>query len=121
EARREAYAQKLKDPRWQKKRLEVMNRDNFTCRMCGDDKSHLNVHHLYYAESGNPWDVHESALLTLCETCHERETQEIRRARGVLYAAIFKSGFTSQQLLALAEEIDESPSGSLGDLLAAIA
>jgi len=25
------YSEKLKDPRWQKKRLEILSRDNFTC------------------------------------------------------------------------------------------
>lgn len=41
-------------------------------------KSHesLNVHHKKYAESGNPWDVHENDLITLCYKCHILEHQE---------------------------------------------
>ena len=42
------YKEKLLDPRWQKKRLEILNRDNFTCQCCGDDKKTLNIHHKYY-------------------------------------------------------------------------
>jgi len=30
------YKDKLKDPRWQKLRLEVLNDNNFTCQYCGD-------------------------------------------------------------------------------------
>lgn len=64
------YSEKLKDPRWQKKRLEVLNRDNFTCRDCGSDKKTLHVHHCAYS-GPDPWMASESSLLTLCADCHE--------------------------------------------------
>lgn len=35
------YAEKLKDPRWQKLRLEVMNRNEFHCEICGSGESTL--------------------------------------------------------------------------------
>ena len=35
----------------------------------------LNVHHIRYADSGNPWDVNESDLITLCQKCHILEHQ----------------------------------------------
>lgn len=63
------YSEKLKDPRWQKKRLEVMQRDNFTCVKCGEDKIQLQIHHLKY--ENEPWDVHFDFLQTLCKYCHE--------------------------------------------------
>lgn len=66
---KKTYAEKLKDPRWQKKRLEIMNRDNFTCQKCGDTKTTLVVHHFEY--SGEPWDVKNEGLITVCETCHK--------------------------------------------------
>ena len=62
------YAEKLKDPRWQNKRLEVLNRDNFTCRMCADKKTQLDIHHFEYGI--NPWSVKNSSLITLCKHCH---------------------------------------------------
>jgi hypothetical protein len=65
------YAEKLKDPRWQKKRLEILNRDNFTCLMCGDDKSTLHVHHGYYERGLDPWEYSDDTLATLCEDCHD--------------------------------------------------
>jgi len=63
------YFDKLKDPRWQKKRLEIFKRDKFKCKYCGDTKTTLHVHHKSY-KSGNPWDVDNSELITVCEHCH---------------------------------------------------
>jgi hypothetical protein len=63
------YSEKLRDPRWQRRRLEVMGRDEFTCRDCGSDKKTLQVHHCFY-EKGEPWDTKEEFLLTLCSDCH---------------------------------------------------
>jgi predicted RNA-binding Zn-ribbon protein involved in translation (DUF1610 family) len=65
------YAEKLKDPRWQKKRLEILERDQWTCRNCFDKTTTLHVHHLTYAKKAEPWDYPEDYLLTLCEKCHK--------------------------------------------------
>lgn len=65
------YAQKLRDPRWQRRRLEIMGRDKFACRMCGDGKSTLNVHHIFYTRGADPWDYPDTALVTTCDACHE--------------------------------------------------
>lgn len=72
-----SYADKLRDPRWQKKRLEIMERDGFACRECGDKDSPLNVHHGYYARGRSPWEYPDEHLKTLCEECH-REHEESR-------------------------------------------
>ena len=82
------YSEKLKDPRWQKKRLEVMERDGFTCRDCGATHKTLHVHHCMY-EKGEPWETDSRFLLTLCEDCHdERGPQEAdaKRALALLFA-----------------------------------
>lgn len=42
------YSDKLKDPRWQKKRLEILTRDEWTCQICFDTESTLVVHHQKY-------------------------------------------------------------------------
>lgn len=65
------YTDSLKDPRWQKKRLEVFNRDNFTCQMCNSTTNTLVVHHFKY--NGEPWDIDSKHLLTICESCHAEE------------------------------------------------
>jgi hypothetical protein len=64
-----SYSEKLKDPRWQRKRLEVFSRDNFTCVECGAKDKTLHVHHRKY--SGEPWEAPLEDLQTLCYECHE--------------------------------------------------
>lgn len=65
------YSNKLKDPRWQKKRLEILQRDEFKCRSCKDKDSTLHVHHVKYDSGCDPWDYDNDDLITLCESCHE--------------------------------------------------
>lgn len=64
------YGDKLKSPKWQRKRLEIMQRDNFTCVACGDTETTLCVHHKNYI-GVNPWDTPDKYLVTLCEVCHD--------------------------------------------------
>lgn len=66
---KKSYSEKLKHPKWQRKRLEIMQRDGFKCSICNDEDTTLHVHHLEYAD-GEPWDIDNSKLVTLCENCH---------------------------------------------------
>jgi 5-methylcytosine-specific restriction endonuclease McrA len=63
------YSEKLKDPSWQRKRLEILQRDGFTCRNCKCKDKTLHVHHVVYIQGYEPWD-YDQTLLTLCEDCH---------------------------------------------------
>jgi 5-methylcytosine-specific restriction endonuclease McrA len=64
------YSEQLKDPRWQKMRLEILQRDDFTCQECQDTTSTLHVHHRYYVSGRKAWEYPHFALQTLCEQCH---------------------------------------------------
>ena len=75
---KKTYGDLLRDPKWRKKRLEILNRDEFTCRLCGDKETTLNVHHIKYAK-GNPWETDNIDLITLCEHCHK----EIERHKRI--------------------------------------
>jgi 5-methylcytosine-specific restriction endonuclease McrA len=66
------YAEKLRDPRWQKKRLAILERDEFRCRDCCADDKTLHVHHCLYIAGKEPWDYFDEELRTLCEDCHEK-------------------------------------------------
>lgn len=72
------YAEKLRDPRWQKKRLEILERDEWRCRRCGDPTKTLHVHHGYYEPGYEPWDYDSRTMWTLCEECHENTQAELR-------------------------------------------
>lgn len=91
------YSDLLKDVRWQKKRLEVLNRDNFTCKECEkSDKSgeyvSLHVHHSFYEKGFKPWDYPLESLKTLCSDCHEKEGDKVKRYSYELIQAIKKAG-----------------------------
>ncbi len=70
------YALKLKDPRWQKKRLEVFQRAAFTCQECGSTEETLHAHHCWYIGDRDPWDYPDNCFRCLCESCH-KERHEI--------------------------------------------
>ena len=70
------YADLLRDPRWQRKRLEIMQRADFCCELCGDDRTTLNVHHLRYVRGRMPWQYDDTDLACLCEPCHRRQHPE---------------------------------------------
>jgi hypothetical protein len=63
------YAEKLLDPRWQKKRLSILDRDNWCCQLCYDSEITLHVHHISYTGK-NPWDSPDDQLMTVCKHCH---------------------------------------------------
>lgn len=65
------YAERLRDPKWQKKRLEVMERDQWQCINCCDKKTTLNVHHCWYEKGVDVWDYPMECYQTLCEPCHK--------------------------------------------------
>lgn len=75
------YRQRLRDPRWQRKRLEILQRDGWRCRHCGATTRELQVHHVRYVRGKQPWEYPESALVTLCRDCHRAITQGGQRGR----------------------------------------
>jgi hypothetical protein len=69
------YKDQIKSPKWQKRRLEILKRDEFTCQQCGNKELTLHVHHKHYNKGAMIWDYQGWELTTLCETCHS-ETHE---------------------------------------------
>lgn len=65
------YSEKLKDPRWQRRRLDILNRDNFTCKVCESTDNQLHVHHAYYVSGREPWEYPDWSLQTICAGCHK--------------------------------------------------
>ncbi len=92
------YSDKLKDPRWQKKRLEILSRDEWHCRCCMDGENTLIVHHLKYTPGTEPWDYLNECFLTLCESCHNNEFELRPEYEKMLLAAIKEKGFMADDL-----------------------
>ena len=101
------YSEKLKDPRWQKKRLEILNRDKFRCKRCYDETSTLNVHHLRYEYNKEPWEYDDECLTTLCDECHQYEHDHKEEFGKMLIAALYKKGFLSDELRAIACDVEK--------------
>ena len=72
------YYQLLKDPRWQKKRLEIFERSNWCCDECAEETKTLNAHHCYYDFGKMPWEYPDDAYSSLCDKCH-KITHEINK------------------------------------------
>lgn len=66
------YQQLLRHPFWQAKRLEIFQRDKFTCTKCFDKFTNLQVHHTFY-DHRFPWEYPNDSMITVCELCHEKE------------------------------------------------
>lgn len=65
---REKYLEYLQSEHWCALRQKALNRDEFRCVICGEDRR-LQVHHLRYAEDLR--EVPMGWLMTLCEPCHK--------------------------------------------------
>lgn len=67
---------------WQDTSKRIKARDKNTCQMCGCNDKPLSVHHLYY--NNGSIKVDDSALITLCEDCHNEQKEYKERLFEVL-------------------------------------
>ena len=102
---KKTYAELLRDPRWQKKRLEIMQRDNFSCVICSSKDKTLHVHHCFYKKGADPWDYPNDSLVTLCFDCHEEEGAKANEAKSELIQILSCVGCLSEDFRALTESI----------------
>jgi 5-methylcytosine-specific restriction endonuclease McrA len=73
-----SYQRLLRDPRWQRRRLQILARDKWTCQECGATERELHVHHTLYVRGKMPWEVPMRSLVTLCVTCHRGHRRKKR-------------------------------------------
>jgi 5-methylcytosine-specific restriction endonuclease McrA len=101
------YSEKLKDPRWQKRKTSILQRDNFQCqeKSCLSTHKTLHVHHLDYIPGIEPWEYPDDMLITLCFECHEKE-KDRTRLEFYLSNTLRMKGFLLSDLLALSCKID---------------
>jgi len=66
-----SYAEQLKSPHWQRKRLEVLEEHGFACQKCDDTEVQLHVHHVVYERGRLAWEYSGDELQCLCKSCHE--------------------------------------------------
>lgn len=114
-----SYKDKLKDVRWQKKRLEVLGRDKFRCMGClegaetAEDSGStitLHVHHTYYKKGLEPWEYPLDSLITLCEGCHSNESADLAKiVEAEFIEALKHKGFTCADFQFVTESMNAAP------------
>ena len=100
------FSEKLRDPRWQKKRLEIFRRDEWKCQCCFLGDSMLAVHHLIYKRNTDPWDYPDNLLLTLCKECHGGELERPETEGSLLYT-LREKGFLCHDLMNIEAAIEQ--------------
>jgi hypothetical protein len=87
------YSRKLRDARWQRVRLKIMERDGWRCQ-AGDCRSPenttLHVHHKQYLPQREPWDYPFENLITYCEKCHEAHHAEAKGERSLIEGEFYR-------------------------------
>ena len=78
------YQEQIKHPKWQKKRLEILERDGFKCRVCKSEERQLHVHHLYYVPKMLTWEYDNEGLVTVCDEHHEQLTRDLPKLSGII-------------------------------------
>jgi len=82
------FTDQYKDSRWQKKRLEILERDGWKCVYCEEGEGvTLHVHHAYYEKGKKVWDYDNSLLTTLCDKCHEEMHETVKAVQVWLLGA----------------------------------
>lgn len=102
-----SYKDQIKDGNWQRRRLEIFNRDNFSCQAADCDKTNnqLEVHHVDYWPGKKIWEYPNDMLVTLCSKCHGKE-QGRTELESRLAQTLKMKGFLIGDLLALGVKID---------------
>lgn len=102
------YSEKLKDPRWQKMRLKILERDEWACRNCENKEDTLHVHHTYYESGVDPWDYPHGSLVTYCEECHEEERTLRKTEESFLLAVLRERNYSFGDLNEISHAIYEN-------------
>ena len=102
-----SYSNQLRDPRWQKKKAKILERDKYTCqnKRCQSTTKNLQVHHLEYIPGILAWEYPDDMLITLCEDCHDAENGRVTLEKH-LATTLKMKGFLFSDLLAMASKIE---------------
>lgn len=89
------YLEQYKNPKWQKLRLKILERDRWVCQKCGEDESQLQVHHRRYIFGKKVWEYNKDDLVTLCKECHENEKEGMKEEIGKFTEILRRKLFSS--------------------------
>lgn len=104
------YKDQIQRPEWQRKRLEIMERDEWKCCLCNDETKQLHVHHLYYDNELKMWEYDNEVMVTVCATCHKNIHKDLNKIFGLIAFEVIKNGRNVNELPKFAMEHKERPS-----------
>lgn len=84
------YSDQLKSPKWQKKRLDILNLRGFKCEKCNCEENQLHVHHRFYLKNRKAWEYDNDVFQVLCYICHENEHKKEEPKKFDLYDYIYE-------------------------------
>jgi hypothetical protein len=102
------YSEKLKDPRWQRRRLEVLEAAGWKCSQCESTDQTLHVHHNFYRSRTEPWNYPDHALRVVCEECHdlaEEQRAEFKQLSEALFEDAEGIGFAVESVIGFMKAI----------------
>lgn len=109
---RKTYAEELRHPRWQERRLRVFEQAGFRCERCGCDDKQLHAHHKTYIKGRRPWEYADDLLECLCDTCHTLAHAELDTLRVVIAQQPTAIGATLIRLVPMLTAIREADSAA---------
>lgn len=112
---RRTYAEKLRDPRWQKRRLEVLEAAGWKCSYCERSDGELQVHHLAYMRGRDPWDYPDTGLRSACVECHRREQEKLDELSSLIAGGVSIGRLLGYAMATAALRSGKSLSLSLGE------
>lgn len=114
-SKKKTYAEKLLDPRWQRRRLEMFNSSDWTCSHCGEHENTLHLHHKAYIRGRDPWDYDDDQLTVLCDGCHKKHhVQKDRLDELLSRVPESQMGFVVGVLIAIISQ--DTCESKIGDL-----
>jgi len=111
---KKSYSDKLKDPRWQKKRLEIMQLRGFKCEKCGSEDKELHVHHRCYINGREVWEYDNDIFQLLCHDCHQKEHDKKNKIQEVRVEVIPDK---YKEIIELISEGEKNDSDYISDLV----
>ena len=102
------YAEQIKSPKWQKKRLNILDRDKYTCMSCFEEEKTLHVHHLAYHKNKSIWQYEDNELITLCEDCHKTISNDFDQIKSIIQRNLTNTE-ESDCYLKLVKSLDNLP------------
>ena len=109
------FKEQYKHPKWQKKRLEILERDKYTCQSCGADDRQLHVHHRFYIKDRKVWEYDNDVFHALCEDCHKNKHSE--KPLGLISQHLIKNNINSEDVEFIMTNIDKDAATSIAYII----